>query len=192
MSLLTCAIASRRLQKIKWFAKGDKVVVKIQRPEAKELIAQDLALLKLFAESVGARRAVRRFIDLPAVFAHLSSSLNRELDFRQEAVNAERMCGAVAGFSLLAVPYIYSDYSTARLLVMQDVAGVSSTNVPCGAPRKEIAAQLVECFCKQILVNGFFHADPHPGNLMWQMYEQRLYFLDLGMVCEIGRTCENS
>jgi len=167
-------------------ANGNKVVVKIQRPEAKELIAEDLALLKLFAESAGARRVVQRFIDMPAVFAHLSASLNRELDFRQEATNAERMSGALGDFPYLAVPYIHTDYSTARLLVMQDVAGVPPIDMPLGAVRKEVARQLVESFCKQILIDGFFHADPHPGNLMWQEHERRLYFLDLGMVCEVG------
>jgi predicted unusual protein kinase regulating ubiquinone biosynthesis (AarF/ABC1/UbiB family)/nucleotide-binding universal stress UspA family protein len=167
-------------------ATGERVVVKVQRPEAKELITEDLALLKLFAEKVGARPVVRRFIDMPSVFEHLSVSLNRELDFRQEALNAERLRGAIADFPRLAVPRIHADYSTARLLVMQDVAGVSALDIPAGPLRKETAAQLIESFCKQILVDGFFHADPHPGNLMWQATEERLYFLDLGMVGELG------
>jgi len=167
-------------------ASGEKVVIKIQRPEAKELIAEDLALLKLFAEGVGARPVVRRFIDLHAVFEHLSNSLNRELDFRLEASSAERMRGLLEGFPRLAVPRIHTRYSTARLLVMQDVAGVPVMNIAMEAVRKETATQLVESFCQQILVDGFFHADPHPGNLMWQVWEQRLYFLDLGMVGELG------
>jgi predicted unusual protein kinase regulating ubiquinone biosynthesis (AarF/ABC1/UbiB family)/nucleotide-binding universal stress UspA family protein len=167
-------------------ARGDKVVVKIQRPEARELIEQDLALLKIFAETAGTRPQVRRFIDIPAVFAHLSDSLHRELDFQLEARNAERLRGALADFPRLAVPRIYTDLSTSRLLVMQDVAGAPVLNIPAGRLRKEIARQLIECFCKQILIDGFFHADPHPGNLMWQPVEERLYFLDLGLVGEAG------
>ena len=166
-------------------ASGDAVVVKIQRPEAKDLIVEDLALLKIFAEKAGARPGVRRLIDMPAVFEHLSVSLYRELDFRLEASNAERMRGALADFPRLAVPRIYNDFSTSRLLVMQDVAGVPAADVPMGMLRKQTATQLVESFCKQILIDGFFHADPHPGNLMWQPAEQRLYFLDLGMVGEV-------
>ena len=122
---------------------------------------------------------------MPALFEHLSASLHRELDFRLEARNAERIRGALADFPRLAVPGIYSDFSTSRLLVMQDVGGVPSTDIP--APlRKEIARQLLESFCKQILIDGFFHADPHPGNLMWAPDEERLYFLDLGLVGEVG------
>jgi len=167
-------------------ASGDKVVVKIQRPEAKDLIAQDLALLKIFAEKAGARPGVRRFMDVPAVFEHLSASLHRELDFRLEASNAERLRGALADFPRLAVPRIYTDFSTSRLLVMQDVGGVPASQIPVGRFRKEIATQLLESFCKQILIDGFFHADPHPGNLMWQPAEERLYFLDLGLVGEVS------
>lgn len=166
-------------------AGGDNVVVKIQRPEAKDLIVEDLALLKIFAEKAGGRPGVRRLIDMPAVFEHLSVSLYRELDFRREANNAERMRGALADFPRLAVPRIYNDFSTSRLLVMQDVAGVPASDAPIGKVRKETATQLLESFCKQILIDGFFHADPHPGNLMWQPAEQRLYFLDLGMVGEV-------
>ncbi len=167
-------------------ASGERVVVKIQRPEAKELISEDLALLKLFAEGVGNRPAVRRLVDLQELFEHLSNSLNRELDFRLEASSAERIHGLLESFPRLAVPRIHTDYSTARLLVMQDVAGVPVTNIPAGVLRKETAKQLIESFCKQILVDGFFHADPHPGNLMWQLQEQRLYLLDLGMIGELG------
>ncbi len=118
-------------------ASGDKVVVKIQRPEAKDLIVQDLALLKIFAEKAGAQPGVRRFMDVPAVFEHLSASLHRELDFRLEASNADRLRGAIADFPRLAVPRIYTEFSTSRLLVMQDVGGVpASESRPGGSGRK--------------------------------------------------------
>ena len=69
---------------------------------------------------------------------------------------------------------------------MQDIGGGPATSAPEGEPRKEAARQLLESFYKQILVDGFFHADPHPGNLMWQPEEEVLYFLDLGMIGEVG------
>jgi len=164
-------------------ASGEKVVVKVQRPDAKELIEQDLALLKVFANTVGTRQEL---LDLRVVFEHLSTSLHRELDFTLEARNTERLGAAIADFPRLAVPRIHADLSTTRLLVMQDVGGMPATAVPPGALRKETARQLLESFYKQILIDGFFHADPHPGNLMWQPSEERLYFLDLGMVGEVG------
>jgi predicted unusual protein kinase regulating ubiquinone biosynthesis (AarF/ABC1/UbiB family)/nucleotide-binding universal stress UspA family protein len=167
-------------------ANGEPVVVKVQRPDAREQIEQDLALLEVFAEKVGERPGLRQVIDMPAVFEHLSVSLHRELDFRQEAEHMARMAGVIASFSRLAVPEVFGDYSTSRLLVMEDVQGGPITDAPEGRARKESARQLLESFYKQILVDGFFHADPHPGNLMWQPSTERIFFLDLGMIGEAG------
>ena len=166
-------------------ANGEKVVVKVQRPEAKEQIEQDLALLEVFAEKVSHRPGLKQVIDMEAVFTHLSDSLHRELDFRMEAANMRRMTDVIAPFSRLRVPEMHGDYSTSRLLVMRDVAGGPIADAPEGIARKEAARQLLESFYKQIMVDGFFHADPHPGNLMWQPEEELLYFLDLGMVGEV-------
>jgi predicted unusual protein kinase regulating ubiquinone biosynthesis (AarF/ABC1/UbiB family) len=138
-----------------------KAVVKVQRPDAKEQIEQDLALLEVFAEKVADRPGLKQVVDMQAVFEHLSESLHRELDFRREAENIE-------------------------LLVMQDIGGGPAASAAAGPARKEAARQLLESFYKQILVDGFFHADPHPGNLMWQPEEETLYFLDLGMIGEVG------
>jgi ubiquinone biosynthesis protein len=161
-------------------ANGESVVVKVQRPQAKESITEDLAILRWFAEHVGKRASVRRLIDVPAVFEHLATSLQEELDFRLEASNAERLRSSLLEFSRLGVPGIHKRFSTARLLVMQDVGGIPANQIP-QALRREVSRQLVESLCKQVLIDGFFHADPHGGNLMWQPVEQRLYFLDLGL-----------
>ena len=163
-----------------------KAVVKVQRPDAKEQIEQDLALLEVFAEKVSDRPGLKQVVDMQAVFEHLSESLHRELDFRREAENIERMGSVIEDFSRLRVPVVFADYSTSRLLVMQDIGGGPAASAPEGPARKEAARQLLESFYKQILVDGFFHADPHPGNLMWQPEEETLYFLDLGMIGEVG------
>ena len=97
-----------------------------------------------------------------------------------------RMREVLAPYPRLAVPIVYGDVSTSRLLVMHDVGGGPIATAPEGTARKEAARQLLESFYKQILDDGFFHADPHPGNLMWQPEEEKLYFLDLGMVGEVG------
>lgn len=163
-----------------------KAVVKVQRPDAREQIEQDLALLEVFAEKVSDRPGLKQVVDMQAVFEHLSQSLHRELDFRREAENIRRMGEVIKDFSRLRVPVVHTDYSTSRLLVMQDIGGGPATSAPEGPARREAARQLLESFYKQILVDGFFHADPHPGNLMWQSDEDVLYFLDLGMVGEVG------
>ena len=165
-------------------ANGDRVVVKVQRPNAREEIEQDLALLEVFAEKVGERPGLKQVIDMEAVFEHLSSSLHRELDFRQEAANIERMRGVLDGYARLDVPRVYGDISTSRLLVMEEIQGISISRAPEGPAREEAARQLLESYYKQILSDGFFHADPHPGNLMW--WKDTIYFLDFGMVGEVG------
>src|SRR5439155_602019 len=81
------------------------------------------AKLGLFAEKVGDRRGLRQVIDMHGVFEHLSTSLQRELDFRQEASNIGRMRGVLAGYPRLGVPNVYSDLSTSRFLVMEEIRG---------------------------------------------------------------------
>jgi predicted unusual protein kinase regulating ubiquinone biosynthesis (AarF/ABC1/UbiB family)/nucleotide-binding universal stress UspA family protein len=173
-------------------ANGAKAVIKVQRPDARELIEQDLALLEVFADKAGDRAGLKQVIDLKAVFEHLSTSLHRELDFRNEARNVERMREVIAPFDRLSVPSLFTEYSTGRQLVMGDVGGGPITIAPEGSVRTEAAKQLLESFYKQVMVDGFFHADPHPGNLMWQPEENKLYFLDLGMAGEVGSELRES
>jgi predicted unusual protein kinase regulating ubiquinone biosynthesis (AarF/ABC1/UbiB family)/nucleotide-binding universal stress UspA family protein len=165
-------------------ATGERVVVKVQRPTARDDIMQDLGLLEIFAQKTEHRPALRQVIDMPAVFEHLSASLKRELDFRQEAGNIERMRGVLEDYPRLDVPGVYTEISSTRLLVMEEIQGVPIRETPEGPARKEAARQLLESYYRQILTEGFFHADPHPGNLMW--WKDKIYFLDFGMVGELG------
>ena len=164
-------------------AHGERVVIKVQRPSAREEIEQDLALLEVFAEKVRARPALQQVIDMETVFKQLSLSLHRELDFRQEASNIERMRDVLRSFDRLEVPALHCDLSTSRLLVMEEIQGIPIMKAPEGTARTQAARQLLESYYKQIIVDGFFHADPHPGNLMW--WKDRVYFLDFGMVGDL-------
>jgi ubiquinone biosynthesis protein len=162
---------------------GERVVVKIQRPTAEHDIALDLGLLEALAAKMAARPGSRRVIDVPLLVRQFSASLRRELDFTREAANARRLAEVLAVYPRLAVPKVYEDYSTSRLLVMQEVGGVRLSEAPAGEARKEAARQLLESYYKQVLVDGFYHADPHPGNLRW--WNDQIYFLDMGMVGEV-------
>jgi len=163
---------------------GERVVVKVQRPTAEEDILQDLALFRMFAEKTADRPAFKQLVDMGAIVEHLSESLKRELDFRQEASNIDRMKTVLVPFPRLDVPGVYHDYTSARLLVMQEIQGVPIRRAPEGEARKEAARQLLESYYRQILSDGFFHADPHPGNLLW--WQDKIYFLDFGMIGEVG------
>jgi ubiquinone biosynthesis protein len=162
---------------------GERVVVKVQRPTAEQDILQDLGLLEMFAQKAADRPALLRVFDVPAIVEHLASSLRRELDFRQEAANLRRMQEVLAPFPRLDVPAVYEEYSTSRLLVMQEIQGVPVREAPLGPERKEAARQLLESYYHQVMVEGFFHADPHPGNMKW--WNDNIYFIDLGMAGEV-------
>jgi predicted unusual protein kinase regulating ubiquinone biosynthesis (AarF/ABC1/UbiB family)/nucleotide-binding universal stress UspA family protein len=162
---------------------GSRVVLKVQRPSAEHQILEDLALLQLFADKVGNRPAFGRVVDLPAVFAYLSESLRRELDFSIEAASIERLRPVLDGYDRLNAPRVYPELSTRRLLVMEEVAGVSVSEAAPEEARHEAARQLLSCYYQQVLGEGFFHADPHPGNLRWANGE--VWFLDFGMVGEL-------
>jgi predicted unusual protein kinase regulating ubiquinone biosynthesis (AarF/ABC1/UbiB family) len=159
---------------------GKRVVVKVQRPGAAEEIERDLGLFALFAEKAEGREALSGLVDIPAVVEHLSSSLRRELDFRDEAANLERMREVLADFPHLGVPAVHEQLTTKRLLVMDEIEGGPLRDAPAGDDRRLAARELLDAFYRQVLTEGFFHADPHPGNLLWA--DGRIFLLDLGMV----------
>jgi ubiquinone biosynthesis protein len=164
---------------------GERVVIKVQRPGAAEEIERDLGLFALFAEKTEGREALSGLVDIPAVVEHLSSSLRRELDFHEEAANLERMRDVLADFSHLGVPAVHEQLTTKRLLVMDEIQGVPLRDAPPGDDRHRAARELLDAFYRQVLAEGFFHADPHPGNLLWASDETgtgRIFLLDLGMV----------
>ncbi len=162
---------------------GEPVVVKVQRPGARDEIMRDLGLFELFAEKAEHRAAMRRLVDIPAVIEHLSESLKRELDFRREAANIARLREVLEPYSRLDVPGVYEQLSTSRLLVLEFIDGTPVRQAPDVPERREAARQLIESYYGQILTDGFFHADPHPGNLLWS--DGKVYFLDCGMVGEV-------
>src|SRR5207245_3001416 len=116
---------------------GSRVVVKVQRPTARQDIMEDLGLLQLFAEKTADRPAFRQVVDMNAIFEHLSASLQRELDFRQEAGNIGRMRQVLQPYPRLDVPKVNDEYSSVRLLVMEEIQGVPIRQAPEGDARKE-------------------------------------------------------
>ena len=160
---------------------GHRVVVKVQRPEAEEVISNDLALLDMIVGRASRSRRLQRVIDLPSLAEQVSRSLRDELDFGEEARNIVRMGEIVEAYGRIAVPTCHRELSTRRLLVMDEVVGgVPLLEAPPGPERTEAARQLMQTYYKQVLEEGFFHADPHPGNMLWA--DGKIWLLDLGMV----------
>lgn len=146
---------------------GREVAVKVQYPEIEEIVGIDLANFTFF---VGILARIERNFDLRMVIREVSKYVRLELDFENEARNSRTIRKNLAARPDVLVPEIVDEFSTRRLLVMEYLPGIRVTDVEAleatGIDKQEVARVLSEVFCQQILVDGFFHADPHPGNLL--------------------------
>ena len=165
-----------------------EVVVKVQRPGIRRQVFDDLEVLENIASRLEAHTQQGRLFAVGDLLAQFRRSLLDELDYRKEAANLIRLRDIVADRPLLIVPTPYDDFSTSRVLTMDRIAGRKVTEMSPLA-RLEIdgpalARALFEAYLDQILVEGFFHADPHPGNVLLTP-DGRLGLIDVGMVARV-------
>src|SRR2546426_5617680 len=167
---------------------GREVAVKMQYPDSEQVVRVDL---KSFAVLVGVLARLERDFDFRALIREVEKYVPLELDFVHEADNAERMAAHLRGRSDILVPAVVGELSTRRVLVMEYTPGVRVTDVDglraIGIDPADIAQRLIDVFCEQILVHGFFHADPHPGNILVQP-GPRLVLLDFGLAKDFPPT----
>ncbi|HWC33584.1 MAG TPA: AarF/UbiB family protein [Mycobacteriales bacterium] len=167
---------------------GRAVVVKVQRPGIRRQVFDDLEVLEDLAERVEAHSQRGRLIGVTGLIAQFRKSLLDELDYRKEAANLLRLRAIVSDRPLLLVPKPYDDFTTARVLTMERIEGRKVTDVSPLArldfDGHALAHELFDAYLDQILVEGFFHADPHPGNVLLTP-DHRLGLIDLGMVARI-------
>lgn len=164
---------------------GRRVAVKVQRPGVRQQVTDDMEALAELAGFMDRHTQLGRQYDLSQVVVEMRKSLFRELDYRQEAANLETLRRNLDGFDRIHVPAPVNDYSTDRVLTMEFVHGRKVTAVGPLArlemDGESLADDLFRAYLKQILVDGFFHADPHPGNV-FLTDDGRLSLLDVGMV----------
>jgi ubiquinone biosynthesis protein len=167
---------------------GTDVVVKVQRPEVRAKVRADLGVMRDVAEVAEARFEFARRIDATGIVREFSEGVLQELDYGIEAYNARRLADVLVAVDGVAVPVVHTELSTSRVLVMDFVDGVKATDADRLDPsvdRERVARRLVRALIKQVLVDGFFHADPHPGNVLIAPATGELWFLDLGLVGEL-------
>ncbi len=169
---------------------GTQVVLKIRRPGIRRVIEADLRLLNRLVDIIEDDVADFKRYHPREVVRQFTQSLRRELDFAAECRSAERVSHNLADNSTIIIPQVYWEWTGERLNVQEYIQGISGKNVKeaekQGLDRKLLAERGTQAVIKMIMEDGFFHADPHPGNVIY-LSGNRLAFLDFGMV---GRLTE--
>jgi predicted unusual protein kinase regulating ubiquinone biosynthesis (AarF/ABC1/UbiB family) len=183
--------------------RGEAVVLKVQRPSIEEIVGVDLDALRLVARWVMYYPPIRRRADAPALMEEFARTLWEELDYEAEADNAEQFAIMFANNERVYIPAVYRQHSTGRVLALEDVEAIKITDIEgmaaVGIDSVEVADALFDAYFHQIFRQGFFHADPHPGNLFvkprtdlaWTEGDEGgrpfwLIFVDFGMVGRVA------
>jgi ubiquinone biosynthesis protein len=168
---------------------GTPVAVKVQRPDIQHMVRADLGIMQNAARVVSKRSESVRAMDLSGMLEQFSSGVLEELDYRGEAYNAIRLAQNMTGLPGVHVPAVYQDLSTSTVITQEFVYGVKVSDTAsmdaAGLDREEIARNALRALIKQLPIDGFFHADPHPGNLLVNLDTGMLTFIDLGMMGEL-------
>lgn len=169
---------------------GREVVVKVQRPNARKEMVTDLDSLQEIADFLTEHTEFGKRYEVGRLLDEFRSSLMRELDYGKEANNLKELRRNLEDFHRLVVPEVVDDFSTSLILTMDYLPGTKVTSIS-GAALNDIDGEgltneIFKAYLKQILVDGFFHADPHPGNLLL-MKDHRIAILDLGMVGRLNQ-----
>ena len=165
---------------------GTVVVVKVQRPDIDVTVRADLNVLRDLTHVLERRFEWARDSDLSGIMDEYAKNVAIELDYTTEALNCRYLAANMEDFAEVHIPAIFGELSTARVLTQEFVEGVevskSDALDAAGVDRSALARGLVRAMIKQVLFDGFFHGDPHPGNVLVDTKASRLIFLDLGMV----------
>ena len=162
---------------------GEKVVVKVQRQGIYETLSRDIGLLRRAVKFLPPM-AVKDLVDLDLVLAELWKVSQEEMNFLMEASNMEEFADKNSDIVFVEVPHLYREYTTTKVLVMEYVEGFAIDDkedlLANGYDLGEIGTKFADNFIKQVIEDGFFHADPHPGNVM--IRDGKIVWIDMGMM----------
>jgi ubiquinone biosynthesis protein len=167
---------------------GTDVVVKLRRPGAREQIETDLEILQNLATRAGQRWEAAADYDLPGIAEEFARTLRAELDYLAEGRNAERFAANFASDQGIHIPRVVWETTTSRVLTLERIRGVKVNDLDAldaaGIDRRALAVRAAGAIAKMIFEDEFFHADPHPGNLLIES-RGRIGLIDFGMVGEV-------
>jgi ubiquinone biosynthesis protein len=171
---------------------GREVMVKVQRPDIDRIIERDISIMRGIADLIEARVPEMAPYNVPGIVDEFARTINRELDFNIEAASALQLRNNFEHSDVLYIPQVYTEFSCKRVLVLEKIDGIriddfDRINV-AGFDKKDIAQKGASAFFKMVLQDGFFHADPHPGNI-FVLSDGRLGLVDFGIM---GRVTEEN
>jgi predicted unusual protein kinase regulating ubiquinone biosynthesis (AarF/ABC1/UbiB family) len=168
---------------------GEPAIVKVQRPGIEVLVAVDLEALRTGVRWLKRYGPIRRRANLDALYDEFCRTLNMELDYLAEGRNIERFRTDFKDWETIRISRVHWELTTRRVLTMEDIGAIKVSDVASfqakGVLASEVALTLYDFYLEQVFVNGFFHADPHPGNMFVQPYDDgdfTINVVDFGMV----------
>lgn len=168
---------------------GQKVAVKIMRPGIRRLVEIDLKAVNKVSRLLKRFLDMEKYMDIDLIYEEVRDTVYEELDYIQEGQHAEKIAHNNPFTDQVLIPTIFWDYTTRRVLTMEFMQGIKISDFheldQAGIDREYIARLLVQVYCHQVLVDGFFHADPHPGNLFVNE-DAKLIMVDFGMTGSIS------
>ncbi len=173
---------------------GEKVVVKVQRPDIRKVITTDLNILEGLAKLMEKRIEESRIYNPVGIVNEFKETILKEIDFNAEATHSVRFQLNFKDDTTVYVPKIFHNLSTGKVLTIERIEGTKITDIEkiekSGLDRKQIAVNGANAILKQIFIDGFFHADPHPGNI-FVIEGNKIVFLDYGMVGRIDEATKD-
>ena len=170
---------------------GTPVVVKVQRPNIDVAVKADLNVINDLTKRIQKKQDWAKTLDLHGLVDEFGQSILYEMDYRNEASNVNLLARNMAQFEAIHVPKIYPGLTTRKVLTMDFLSGVKINDVEridkAGLDRKVLVEEFVLAMIKQALFDGFFHADPHPGNVLVDLETGQIGFLDMGLMGELSR-----
>lgn len=168
---------------------GSRVIVKVRRPGIQPIMEADLRLLLQLAELTETRLPNLQVYRLSEIIQQFTNSLRQELDLASECRHAERVAANLAKNPVIVIPRVHWEWTSERINVQAYIEGIPGRDIAMldalGMNRKYIAKQGALAVFHMVIRDGFFHADPHPGNLFY-LYDQRIAFIDWGMVGQVS------
>ena len=179
---------------------GEEVAVKVQRPNIEQLVRMDLSSLKFVIRVITRFVDTGNFIDLKGVYREFERTVYEEIDYITEAANCKRFQEMFKEDPTIYIPRVYDEYTTRRVLVLEWIDGIKINEYAAleaaGIDRLEVANRTVQAYFQQFFEEGFFHADPHPGNIFVKRGTPGngpiIEFVDFGMVGALTKSMMQS